>query len=164
MEPRAGSGGGTHTDRLLDGLRGFGAHYTELTRRFATHLGVHSTDAAALTEILYAEDQGTPLSPARLGERISLTSGATTALLNRLEQAGLVARTREHTDRRIVTLRSGPDVRGPGEDFFGPLAAHLTAMLAHYSEEQLTRFEAFLDHLDTTMAAVLAEQEAPPPR
>ncbi|MFD8935776.1 hypothetical protein ACFV0R_11000 [Streptomyces sp. NPDC059578] len=43
-------------DRLMEGLRAFGANYTEFTRRFASWLGLHSTDAAALAEILYAED------------------------------------------------------------------------------------------------------------
>ena len=93
-------------DRVLTGLRSFGADYAEFTRRFAASLGLHTTDAAALVEILYAEDRGTPLSPARLAERIGLSSGATTALLNRLETAGYMA-------WGIVTLFSHPPFRLP---------------------------------------------------
>ena len=70
MEVAESDGLGDQRDRLMDGLRAFGANYTEFTRRFAGFLGLHSTDAAALAEILYAEDKGTPLSPARLSERI----------------------------------------------------------------------------------------------
>jgi MarR family transcriptional regulator, organic hydroperoxide resistance regulator len=158
MSPEVGSEGVSHVVRVLDGLRAFGANYTEFTRRFAAHLGLHSTDAAALAEILYAEDLGTPLSPARLSERISLTSGATTALLNRLEKAGHIVRSREHADRRIVTIRSSPDIQKPGEEFFGPLNRRMEAMLASYPPEQIEQFEAFLDHLRSTMAEVLAEQ------
>ncbi|OXM55017.1 MarR family winged helix-turn-helix transcriptional regulator [Amycolatopsis alba] len=143
---------------LLDGLRGFGANYTEFTRRFANWLGLHATDAAALVEILYAEDTGSPLSPARLGERIALTSGATTNLLNRLESLGYVVRTRESTDRRKVTLRSGPDIQGPAREFFGPFSAGLTALVAQYPAEEIERFEAFLRHLRSTMDKVLDEQ------
>ncbi|MFP3986801.1 MarR family transcriptional regulator [Streptomyces sp. E11-3] len=145
-------------DRIMDGLRAFGANYTEFTRRFASWLGLHSTDAAALSEILYAEDKGSPLSPARLSERISLSSGATTALLNRLELAGHVVRTREHTDRRIVTLRSSPQIKPRAEEFFGPYAERMAAEMAQYTPEQLQQFEDFIGHLRGTMDALLANE------
>lgn len=80
-------------------------------------------------EITAAEEKGTPLSPARLGERISLTSGATTALLNRLEKAGHIVRTRENADRRVVTLHSSAHVQDLADEFFGPLAVRLDAMM-----------------------------------
>ncbi|MGX2993024.1 MarR family winged helix-turn-helix transcriptional regulator [Streptomyces sp. JNUCC 64] len=145
-------------DRLMDGLRGFGANYTEFTRRFAVWLGLHSTDAAALAEILYAEDKGTPLSPARLSERVSLSSGATTILLNRLEAAGHVVRTREHTDRRVVTLRSSPRIRPRAEEFFAPYSERMTAAMAQYPPERLKEFEDFVAHLRGTMDALLADE------
>jgi DNA-binding MarR family transcriptional regulator len=142
---------------LLDDLRNFGANYTEFTRRFADWLGLHATDAAALVEILYAEDTGSPLSPARLGQRISLTSGATTNLVNRLEGLGYVVRTRESADRRMVTLRSGPDIQGPARQFFGPFSAGLAALVAEYPAEEIERFQAFLRHLRSTMDKVLED-------
>ncbi|MBT2507710.1 MarR family transcriptional regulator [Streptomyces sp. ISL-98] len=145
-------------DRLMDGLRAFGANYTEFTQRFATWLGLHSTDAAALAEILYAEDKGSPLSPARLSERISLSSGATTILLNRLEVAGHVVRTREHTDRRIVTLRSSPDIRPRAEEFFGPYAERMAAEMSQYTPAQLQQFEDFINHLRRTMDSLLTNE------
>ncbi|WP_370417222.1 MarR family winged helix-turn-helix transcriptional regulator [Streptomyces sp. QH1-20] len=145
-------------DRLMEGLRAFGANYTEFTQRFATWLGLHSTDAAALAEILYAEDKGSPLSPARLGERVSLSSGATTILLNRLERAGHIVRTREHTDRRIVTLRSSPDIRPRAVEFFGPYAERMAAEMARYTPEQLQGFEDFIGHLRGTMDALLTNE------
>ena len=162
MQPQQSDAINGYRERILTGLRNFGSNYTEFTRRFAASLGVHSTDATALMEIFYAEDMNTPLSPARLSERIGLTSGATTALLNRLEEAGYVMRSREHTDRRIVTLHSGPNVRTAGYAFFKPLTDHLTAMCAHYSLEQLQQFEDFLHHLRTTMGEVLAEHDQDP--
>jgi DNA-binding MarR family transcriptional regulator len=144
--------------RLLEGLRAFGANYTEFTGRFAAWLGLHSTDATALVEILYAEDQGTPLSPTRLSERLSLTTGATTNLLNRLERLGHVTRSREHADRRVVTLRSGPSIDGRAREFFGPFSAHVEALVAEYPPEQLDRFDDFLARLRTTMDDLLAER------
>lgn len=47
-------------ERLMEGLRTYGGHYTELGRRFAAWLGLHSTDATAVLEIAAAEERGTP--------------------------------------------------------------------------------------------------------
>ncbi|MGW6584151.1 MarR family winged helix-turn-helix transcriptional regulator [Streptomyces globisporus] len=145
-------------DRVMDGLRAFGANYTEFTRRFAAWLGLHSTDAAALVEILYAEDQGAPLSPARLSERVSLSSGATAILLKRLEQAGHIVRTRESTDRRVVTLRSSPGIRPRAMAFFGPYSERMAEAMAAYPPEEIERFEQFLGTLRSTMDALLANE------
>ncbi|UNZ20477.1 MarR family transcriptional regulator [Streptomyces sp. 891-h] len=158
MEEHAVASIDTRPERLVDDLRTFGANYTEFTRRFAAWLGLHSTDAAALAEILYAEDKGVPLSPARLSERICLSSGATTALLNRLEKAGHVVRKREHTDRRIVTLRSSPEVRPQAMKFFGPYAERLEAEISRYTSAQLRQFQEFVTHLSDTMDSLLAHE------
>lgn len=150
--------------RLMEELRIYGGHYAELSRRFAAWLGLHSTDAAAVLEIAAAEERGTPLSPARLSERVSLSTGATTALLNRLEAAGHITRTREHSDRRVVTLRGGAHIQERADEFFGPLARRLDAAMSHYPPELLERFESFVADLNSTMDAHLAEPDTPLPR
>ncbi|MFJ6850568.1 MarR family winged helix-turn-helix transcriptional regulator [Streptomyces sp. NPDC091271] len=158
MEDGTRDGVAAQRERLMEGLRIYGGHYAELSRRFAAWLGLHSTDATAVLEIAAAEERGTPLSPARLSERISLSTGATTALLNRLEAAGHVTRTREHSDRRVVTLRSGPHIQERADEFFGPLALRLDATMSHYPPELLARFESFVTDLNSTMDAYLAER------
>ncbi|MFF0746384.1 MarR family winged helix-turn-helix transcriptional regulator [Streptomyces sp. NPDC004111] len=145
-------------ERLVEGLRSYGGHYTELGRLFAAWLGLHSTDAVALLEITAADERGTPLSPARLSERILLSPSATTALLNRLEAAGHIVRSREHTDRRLVTLRSGAHVRERADEFFGPLGAQLDAVMAKHPPEVLVGFEALLTDLCATIDAHIAER------
>ncbi|MEU8892471.1 MarR family transcriptional regulator [Streptomyces sp. NPDC048442] len=153
----APEGPGGQRERLTEGLRLYGADYQEVGRRFASWLGLHTTDAEALIQILFGEERGAPLSPARLSERIQLSSGATTALLNRLEKAGHVVRTREQTDRRIVTLRGSARIQELTDDFFRPLGERMERMLARYSAEQLQQFEGFLNDLHTTMNEHLAE-------
>lgn len=148
-------------ERLLDGLRAYGGNYTELSRRFAAWLGLYSTDAAALLEITSAEEHGTALSPARLSERILLSSGATTTLLNRLEQAGHIVRIREHSDRRVVTLHSSQHIQERADRFFTPLADRLDAMMEQYPSELLQQFEAFLTDLCSTMEVQLAQEDPP---
>jgi DNA-binding MarR family transcriptional regulator len=153
---------GTQRARLVEELRGYGATFTEVSRRFAAWLGLHHTDAVALLAIAEAEQRGDPLSPARLGERVSLSSGATTALINRLELAHHVVRTREHSDRRVVTLHSTEHVDALAAEYFGPLGERLDAMMAKYPPEQLRQFEAFVADLRRTMELHLREQASPP--
>jgi DNA-binding MarR family transcriptional regulator len=148
--------------RLMEELRGYGATFTEFSRRFASWLDLHYTDAVALLEISAAEDRGEPLSPARLSERISLTSGATTALLNRLERAHHVVRTREHTDRRVVTLHTTERVGALAGQYFGPLAQRLDAMMEHYSPDTLSQFETFIVELRNTMELHLRDERSAP--
>ncbi|WP_173124265.1 MarR family winged helix-turn-helix transcriptional regulator [Kibdelosporangium persicum] len=136
-----------HASRILDGLRTFGADYTDITNKFAAYLGLHSTDAAALVEILYAEDHGRPLSPTQLSTRLSLTTGATTNLLNRLERLGHIVRTREHADRRKVTVRTSQQIEEPAREFFGEFSAQLAELVSRYTPEQLAQFEEFLGGL-----------------
>jgi MarR family transcriptional regulator, organic hydroperoxide resistance regulator len=109
-------------------------------------------------EIVYAEERSAPLSPARLASRIGLSSGATASLLNRLEAAGHVIRSRESTDRRVVTLRSSPNVHARAEEFFATLAQQLDTAMSRYSPELLNSFEALLVDLRTTMGNHLAER------
>ncbi|MGW3399616.1 MarR family winged helix-turn-helix transcriptional regulator [Streptomyces sp. NRRL F-5193] len=163
MEEAVRDGVAQQRERLMESLRIYGGHYSELSRRFAAWLGLHSTDATAVLEIAAAEERGTPLSPARLSERISLSTGATTALLNRLEAAGHITRAREHSDRRIVTLRSGAHIQERADEFFGPLAHRLDTAMSPYPPRFLEQVEAFMADLNTTMNSHLAEQDAVTP-
>ncbi|MFE4856822.1 MarR family winged helix-turn-helix transcriptional regulator [Streptomyces sp. NPDC056670] len=150
-------------EQLMESLRTYGGHYAELSRRFAAWLGLHSTDATAVLEIAAAEERGAPLSPARLSERIPLSTGATTALLNRLEAAGHITRVREHSDRRIITLRSGGHIQERADEFFGPLALRLDTTMAHYPPRLLEQFESFMADLNNAMDTHLTEQGAATP-
>ncbi|GAA2482016.1 MarR family winged helix-turn-helix transcriptional regulator [Winogradskya humida] len=152
---------GEHTDslfepgrrsRLLQLLRTYTDTHVELTRHLARTLGIHANDAVAIAEILWAEATGDPLSPVRLSERIGLASGGTATLLNRLETAGFVVRSREDTDRRIVRLRLTPQARSRTEDFFLPTGEHLNNTLDGYDDATLEHME----HLLTEIVAVTA--------
>jgi MarR family transcriptional regulator, organic hydroperoxide resistance regulator len=150
--------------RLTEELRIYGSIFNQFSRLFGSWLGLHSTDSEALMEIVYAEERSIPLSPARLASRIGLSSGATTSLLNRLEKGGHVRRSRESTDRRVVTLRSSPNVHARAEEFFATLAQQLDNAMSRYSPELLNSFEALLIDVRTTMSSHLAERhDLPPP-
>ncbi len=136
---------------VIDGLRAFAAADSERGREFARSRSMHTSDAAAVVEILQAEARGQVLTPARLAERIGLSAGATSTLLNRLEAAGHVVRTHDHPDRRIVGLHSTPQIHADAATFFAPVAAALDATLSRYTPKQLDTFaEIIADLLDAT--------------
>ncbi|GAA2556816.1 MarR family winged helix-turn-helix transcriptional regulator [Winogradskya consettensis] len=151
-------------DRVVDALRVYSADYSELTHYLARWLGVHSADATAFSEIVYAQESAEPLSPIKLSKRIGLTSGATTSLLNRLEDAGLIVRSREHSDRRMVTLRSTPDVGRDAAAVFDPVAERIDAMMQEYSPEFLQEVESLLDHLHTVIGGAIQNLQSKAPK
>jgi DNA-binding MarR family transcriptional regulator len=90
------------------------------------------------------------------------SSGATTALINRLERAHHVVRTREHSDRRVITLHTTEHVGELASEYFGPLAERLDDMMANYSPEVLRQFETFVVDLRNTMELHLRDGSAMP--
>ncbi len=150
--------------QLMAEMRSLDSAFAELGRHLAGWLGMHHTDAVALLEIVEAEQREEPLSPARLGERVALTSGATTALVNRLERAHHVVRARGHADRRMVSLHPTEHVRGLAAQYFGPLGERLDEMMNRYPAEQRRLFIDFMVDLRTTLDQHLHEQDpdAPP--
>jgi DNA-binding MarR family transcriptional regulator len=70
-----------------------------LAARFAQPAELHSTEVRALRVL---SDSKADITPGELGTRLGLTTGATTRMLDRLEEAGYVARVRGTVDRRAV--------------------------------------------------------------
>jgi MarR family transcriptional regulator, organic hydroperoxide resistance regulator len=141
--------------RALATLFAFSAAQNELARIFARSRGMHATDAAAIVQIIEAEDRGEPLTPARLAERIALTSGATSILLNRLEAAEHIHRAREHADRRVVTLHSTPAIQQSADAFYDPLAHQLSAVLAECPSSAIDIVDDVVGRLNSTIDAYL---------
>ena len=147
------------TEQLLEALTAYGATYAQVGREFATTAGLHTTDATALVEILGAEERGTPLTPARLSERIGLSFGATSSLLNRLETAHHIERSRGHADRRIVTLHSTSTVHEVADRFFDPLGERITALLEPYSQDEIEQLTRMLTGIREVMETYATEAD-----
>ena len=146
-----GTSGPAPEARTVEVLRAWYRSFGELGRRFGTHLGMHTSDAAALVQITGAEERGTPLTQSQLSRRIGLTTPATSSLLNRLETAGHVTRTRDSADRRVVTVRSTPAVHEEVQDFFADVGRELDEIVSSYPPETVRAFEEMIG----SMTAVL---------
>lgn len=141
---------------LVELLQDYADEAGRLGHAFAAGQGLHRTDAQALLAVLRAERAGAALTPGRLGEEVGLSSGATTAAVDRLERLGHLHRVRDDVDRRRVTLHhdaAGADV---GRAFFGPLASRLDGVLAGYTPDELAVIHRFLGEV----VAAVAEHRA----
>jgi DNA-binding MarR family transcriptional regulator len=90
-------------DQLIDWLPGI------LRTALARRLGVPAADLDALVHL----ERAGPLTQRDLAERLLLSSGAVTFLVDRLEQAGLVQRQPHPTDRRATLVALAPGAELP---------------------------------------------------
>ncbi|GID61529.1 MarR family winged helix-turn-helix transcriptional regulator [Actinoplanes couchii] len=148
-------------EQMMAALRAWGAAFNEFGRRFGRDAGLHVTDSEALVLIVAAEDNGTPLTQSALSRRIGLTSGATSSLLNRLEQAGHIERHRDRADRRMVTLRSTETVHRRVDAFFAEVGTDLAAEMTRYDQETLARLTDLVQDMTAIMERHLILPDTP---
>ncbi len=147
-------------DELVRLLQTYAAEAERLGQVFAERNGMHPTDLQALLAVMQADAAGAPLTPGRLAQHLGLSSGATTAVVDRLERADHVRRERDVHDRRRVTLRYGDAAAAVGGAFFGPLGVRMDRMLAAYSAAELAVVRRFLDQTNALMREYRADVTA----
>ncbi|MEV0383623.1 MarR family transcriptional regulator [Nonomuraea sp. NPDC050643] len=130
---------------LMIMMRALNVESDRFIERFATLHGLHRTDLNALVVILDADRVGRPLTPGALGIALHLSPPATTALINRLEQAGHVERRRSTTDRRKVEVVLNEQAAQLARHFFTPLARHLTKVIDAFTPEERRVIGRFLE-------------------
>ncbi|QJR20664.1 MarR family transcriptional regulator [Pelagibacterium halotolerans] len=113
-------------------------------------LGINRTDGRCLDLI----DQNQQMTAGQLAEQAGLTTGAVTALIDRLEAAGYIERRRDETDRRKIWVALTPLTRTIAARVFGQFEEIGALMTSGFSEVEL---EAILRYL-TISAAVNNER------
>jgi DNA-binding MarR family transcriptional regulator len=125
-----------------------------------TFLGINRTDGRCLDII----DRLGRVSAGQLANESGLTTGAVTAVIDRLEAAGYVRRLRDELDRRKIWVEPTPAVQQINGHIFGIYARMSPALTEGYSDEQLQAVLEFLEisaHLNREMAAALGEHLRP---
>jgi DNA-binding MarR family transcriptional regulator len=120
--------------RLDETLRKITAQSVLISDLVATRVGLNSTDLECL-DLLYLAGVTTA---GTLAKRTGLTSGATTAVIDRLERAGFVRRRRDAGDRRKVLVEVLSAGAGRIAPLYAGLAAQLEELNREYSDRQLT--------------------------
>jgi DNA-binding MarR family transcriptional regulator len=88
-------------------LQNFGLQRDHMKGALARRAGVTESDLDALEHL----EAAGPLTQRDLGERLSLSSGAVTMLVDRLERAGWVHRRPHPTDRRFILIELSPEAQ-----------------------------------------------------
>jgi DNA-binding MarR family transcriptional regulator len=119
--------------RVIRGAREYSIGTVLFHQTVGQLLGVNVTDMKCL-DIMTLKGSA---SPTDLAEHTGLSTGATTAMIDRLENAGLVVRRPHPTDRRgtIVVLSKGAMRKLPA--IFASLAGAMDALVSTYSEKEL---------------------------
>ncbi|MFI7409922.1 MarR family winged helix-turn-helix transcriptional regulator [Streptomyces sp. NPDC049627] len=113
--------------------------------RFAARNGMHPTDVRALIALMDAARAGQEMTAGRLGSVLGLNSAGTTAVIDRLEGAGHVRRTRGRQDRRKVVVEVDERAVELGWAFFGPLIQRAVELLRGYDERERLAIRGFLE-------------------
>src|SRR4051812_30813960 len=89
-------------------------------------------------------DQAGGMTAGELARAAGLTTGAVTAVVDRLERAGIARRVSDPTDRRRVRIEATPklwELTGP---LMGPFIEESQVILDDFSTEELERMSEFL--------------------
>jgi DNA-binding MarR family transcriptional regulator len=88
-----------------------------------------------------------PLTPRELQQRLGLTSGAMTALIDRLERVGWVARAPHPTDRRSVLVRLSASARDAADERLGDYHHQVRRATERLSAPERATVSRFLDEV-----------------
>ena len=119
--------------RALNAVRDYGVHLTLFRNAMNEWIGINATDMECL-RLLFFKGVSTP---SELARHTGLTSGAATAMLDRLEKAGFIERRPNPDDRRgtlIVPAKSGAE---KAASWFESARIAQDELISSYSEKEL---------------------------
>lgn len=109
----------------------------------ASELALHPSDLQAL----HAIGRSGQLTAGELSVQLALTTGATTALIDRLERRGWVARQPDPGDRRRVLVRLCEENLTELRARYAPIDRRIRRLLSKRSPQELAVIESFLQEL-----------------
>jgi DNA-binding MarR family transcriptional regulator len=128
--------------------------------RVSEFLGINRTDGRCLDIV----GRHGKVSAGALAIEAGLTTGAVTAVIDRLEQAGYVQRVRDPLDRRKVWVEPTGHTKQLVDTIFGVYDLIGPIMMGHFTAEQLEGILAFLrigSRINEELAAGLQENTKP---
>jgi DNA-binding MarR family transcriptional regulator len=126
----------TKTDlkqRALAAVRDYGIHLTLFRNAVDEWAGLNATDMECL-RFLFLKGIATP---SELARQTGLTSGATTAMLDRLEKAGLLERHPNPNDRRGTLITPAKGAAERAASWFESARKAQDELLSSYAEGEL---------------------------
>jgi len=87
-------------------------------------------------------------TPKELAERLGVTPGNITGLVNKLEAAGLVTRSRNNKDRRVVELKPTAKAKRGAEAVHAAAVEGLMGAFKQWSTDEILGLKALLERLE----------------
>jgi DNA-binding MarR family transcriptional regulator len=116
----------------------------------AATYGLGITDMKALGALL----QEGPMTAGQIAQRLSLTTGAVTSVIDRLERRDIVQRVNDPNDRRKVIVTVNYTTLASGENVYRSIGEAFNKLHATYTTEEL---EFLVRHYEASIA--LTQQE-----
>jgi DNA-binding MarR family transcriptional regulator len=129
-------------------------------QRAAAAFGLGISDMKTLSVLLL----GGPLTAGQISKRLSLTTGAVTGVIDRLENRGLVHRLHDAQDRRKVVVSVNQQVLAAGPNIYQSMGEAFTRQLRDYTTsdlEFLVRYHEETIELTKREIAKLAKRSGP---
>jgi DNA-binding MarR family transcriptional regulator len=126
--------------QLRSEITGYLGAASQFDERLAKRLKLSRTDLRCLDLIARLG----PLTAGRLAEETRLTTGAVTFMLDRLEEAGMVARRRDTEDRRRVWVEIVPSAHEQLQGLQKPVAEEMRAVAQRFKTDELTAVRDFM--------------------
>ncbi|HEX5782879.1 MAG TPA: MarR family transcriptional regulator [Solirubrobacteraceae bacterium] len=121
-------------------VRAYQTGVDNFDQAMADHIGINRTDARCIDLI----DQAGGMTAGELAKAAHLTTGAVTAVIDRLEKAGLARRVADPHDRRRVRIEATDRVWEVTQPLIGPMVAESQAIIDDLSDHELARFTEFM--------------------
>lgn len=141
---------GDLVEQVIRGAREFSIGTVLFHQAVGQLLGVNVTDMKCLDMMILKGS----VSPTELAEHTGLSSGATTAMIDRLEKAGLVERHPHPRDRRGTTLVLTKDAIRKLPQLFESLGKAMATLVFRYPRKDL---EVLVDFF--TRVGILWQEE-----
>ncbi|MBW8487581.1 MarR family winged helix-turn-helix transcriptional regulator [Actinomadura parmotrematis] len=120
----------------------------------ATKAGLNVTDAQCINALTLDG----PQTPGRLAQLMGITTGgAITAVVDRLEKAGYVRRSRDPDDRRRVIIELVPEAVARFSDYFEPIARSFAGLVADYDDDRLRLLLEWMRASNARMPGVIEQ-------
>ncbi|HMS00562.1 MAG TPA: MarR family transcriptional regulator [Anaerolineales bacterium] len=119
--------------RALAAVRDYGVNLTLFRNAVSEWAGVNVTDMECL-RLLFLKGSA---SPSEISKHTGLTSGATTAMLDRLEKAGLIERKPNPNDRRGTLVAPAESSAEKAASWFESARTAQDKLISNYSENEL---------------------------
>ncbi len=130
-------------DRLGAAVQTYQAAVDDFDREVARLLGINATDARCLEILIQETPDG--VTPRELADRLGLTTGSATTMLDRLEKVGYITRSAHPSDRRKLLVHATAAARERAFALIGPLVDDgQRTLLSRYSAKQLDLITEFL--------------------